>query len=66
MEKDETGHTLFCFWKHFDSIIGWYLGISFMENLPSWKKISAGVSKGSLKKPFSIKIKCVQALKKRS
>jgi hypothetical protein len=35
-------------------------------NLSSWKKISAGVSKGSFKKPYTIKIKCVQALKKRS
>lgn len=36
-------------------------------NFSSWKKISAGVSKGSLKKKtLYIKIKCVQALKKRS
>lgn len=37
-------------------------------NFSSWKKISAGVSKGSLekKKTLYIKIKRVQALKKRS
>lgn len=35
-------------------------------NLSSWKKISAGVSKGSFEKLYSIKINCVQALKKRS